>query len=54
MPLYSQLAQDIANEAWTINPVFISQIGAYDAQKIKVTSITGVPVPMIYDITPKG
>lgn len=53
-PLYSQLATDIANQAWTICPVFVSTTGAWNLQKLDVTTITGVPVPMLYDITPKS
>jgi peptide/nickel transport system substrate-binding protein len=53
-PLYSQLAKDIANQAWAINPVFLSTTGAYNTNNLAVTTITGVPVPMIYDIKPKG
>jgi peptide/nickel transport system substrate-binding protein len=53
-PLYSELAKDVANQAWTINPVFLSTIGAYNLQKLSVATITGVPVPMLYNIKPKG
>jgi len=53
-PLYTKLATDIANQAWTIAPVFVSIVSAWNTSKVSVSTITGVPVPMIYDITPKS
>ncbi|MFT4083337.1 MAG: ABC transporter substrate-binding protein [Nocardioides sp.] len=51
--LYGQLATTAASEAWTINPMLAYSPVAYDSDKLSVGLTSGVPVPMIYNITPK-
>jgi peptide/nickel transport system substrate-binding protein len=53
-PLYGELATTLAQQAWYLNPVFLPTVIGYNAKAISVSVIEGLPVPMLYDVKPKG
>jgi peptide/nickel transport system substrate-binding protein len=49
--VYSQIAHQIATDGLLVAPVISDQITIYDPKAVKVKTVPGVPVPMLYDIS---